>query len=145
MRAVNIDAADITRIVAAFGSLGGGFAFCKPFAERAFNSWLSRADKRAEAEAAREAAGLEKERALSQIAALHERTVGVLENVLDRLNRIDARQDRVEAHLGIPMTVSAIPSPVPPPPTLRQPTDPGGYRAAPQPAPPSSQVAAPAR
>ncbi len=103
---IQIEAADIVKIVTGLGSLGGGFAFAKPFATQLFAWHLERARERA-------AIADGKERAIERIAVQHERTVGVLEAVDKRLDRIDARLDRIEAHHGISPTPSAIPSPPP--------------------------------
>lgn len=134
---------DLLKFLAIPFSAGGGFAFFRPFAARLFTLWLDRVERRQKAEEARTAAELEKERALERIAVIHERTVGVLEQVLERLDRLDARQDRVEAHLGIPLTASAVPAPpTPMPPARRQLTDPA-IQAAPPPQVPPSPAGAP--
>jgi hypothetical protein len=122
---MNINPDDIAKVFAACFGAGGGFAFFRPFAGRLFTLWLDRLERRQKAEAARADAELEKEQAIARIAVIHERTVGVLENVLERLDRLDARQDRVEAHLGIPLTASAVPPAPPAQPRPRQFTDPG--------------------
>lgn len=122
---MQVEAVEIVKIVAGLGSIGfgtgGGLAFFKPFATEFFSWWLARLKRRAEIEDARE---LVNERA----AVALERVAGHLEHVEDRLDRLDARQDRVEAHLGIPMTASAVP-PAPAPVVRRHPTDPGASRA----------------
>jgi hypothetical protein len=108
---MQIDAGDLVKIIAAIGSacagLGGGFAFAKPFAVRFFESYLKRAEQR-------EADERERANAVLRIAASHERMVGVLEAVDRSITRSDARLDRIEAHLGISPSPSAIPSPLPP-------------------------------
>jgi hypothetical protein len=121
---VNIDAADLVKIATGLASLGGGFAFARPFAEKLFASWLTRAERRAVAEEAREAA-------IVRIAATHERMVGVLEAFDRRLDRIDARLDRIEAHHGISPTPSAIPAEAPAVEPRRQLTDPALPRVEP--------------
>ncbi len=99
---MNIDAGDIAKIATGLGSLGAGFAFARPFAERIFAFWLDRLKARAEI-----ADG--KERSIERIALQGERTVGVLEAVDRRLDRIDARLDRIEGFHGISPSPSAVP------------------------------------
>ncbi len=124
---MQIDVAELVKIATGCGSAAGGvtaaWAFARPFADRFFTRWLDRADRRDAADQERAKVAMDKERALERIAILHERTVGILENALERLDRLDARQDRVEAHLGIPMTASSVPA-APAPIPRRAPTDP---------------------
>lgn len=104
---MQIDAAEIVKVIVGLGSagagFGGAFAFLKPFATELITMWLARIKRRAEIEDA-------KDGALERIAVSQERLVGVLESVEGRLDRLDARQDRVEAHLGIPLTASTVPA-----------------------------------
>jgi hypothetical protein len=138
---MNIAPEDILKVFAIPFSAGGGYAFFRPFAARLFTLWLDRMAARQKAEEERARAALDKERALERIAVIHERTVGVLENVLERLDRLDARQDRVEAHLGIPLTSSAVPAPPPQAQRPRTITSPE-IQDAPRPVTPSSPGAA---
>lgn len=108
---IQVEAGDIIKIVTGCASLGGGFAFFKPFAAQVFTWYLER--KKTEAEIADK-----KDLAIVRIAELHERTVGVLENMDQRFDRTDGRLNRIESHLGI--QVNSIPSPPPPAPPPRQ-------------------------
>lgn len=107
---ITIDAGDIAKLVAGFGSFGlslsAGLAFFKPYAAQFLALRLERAKRRAEIEDA-------KDGAIERIAVQHERIVGVLEVYASRLDRIDARLDRIEAHHGISPTPSAIPAEAP--------------------------------
>lgn len=114
---MEIDLGALAKLATALASLGGGFAFARPFATRFFESWLTRAERR-------EADEREKETAIVRVATSHERMVGVLEAVDKSITRTDARLDRIEAHLGIGVTQSAIPSPPPPAMPRRHLTDP---------------------
>jgi hypothetical protein len=133
---------DVLKVFAAFFGAGGGFAFFRPFAGRLFTLWLDRIAARQKAEADRAAFELERERAFVRVAEASEESTSVLREMLDWLKRLDARQDRVEAHLGIPLTASTVPA-APDMPTVarRQPTDPG-IQAAPRAALPSVPGAA---
>lgn len=121
---MEIEPVRIAEIAAAFSSLGASFAFARPFAVRFFESWLTRAEQR-------EADERDKSRAIVRIAETHERTVGLLEIFSERLDRVDARLDRIEAHHGISPSPSAIPSEPPPVAPRRQLTDPAIERTAP--------------
>ena len=121
---ITLDTIDLVKAAIECASVGGGFAFARPFATRYFNSWLTRAERRAEIEDA-------KESAIVRIAVGHERIVGVLETMDKRVERVDVRLDRVdkrldaiEAHLEIQPRTSGIPSPVPPAAPRRRLTDP---------------------
>jgi hypothetical protein len=133
---MQVDSGDIAHWVAAAGGFGGGFAIIKPFAEKLFAFWLRRIEDRASIEDA-------KDRAVERIAVQHERMTGVLESMLAHLQRSDARLDRMEAHMGIRVTPSAIP---PPPPA----TDPRRQLSSPdlatesRPSPLSTRAASPA-
>lgn len=121
---IQIDGGDIVKIIAALGSLGAGggsaFAFFKPYTEQVFRARLERTARLEREEAAIAAARLERERALERLATGQERLVGVLERTDQRIDRLEQRQDRMEAHLGVPMTSSTIPSPLPPAPAPRR-------------------------
>lgn len=114
---MNVSAEDLARFATFGASLGGAVAFLKPFAERFFSRWLDRADREQKARDERERLDREKEMrstaALERLAVSNEREVGVLERVDEHLLGIDKRLDRLEAHLGIPATITAIPQHAP--------------------------------
>lgn len=122
---MQVDVDGALKIFGAFFGAGGGFAFFRPFASRLFTLWLDRIAARQKAESDRAAFELERERAIARVAEASEESTTVLREMLEWLKRLDARQDRVEAHLGIPLTASAIPAaPEIPAPLRRQSTDP---------------------
>ncbi len=103
---MQIDAGDVMKAIGAGGGCGAAFAFLKPFVEKLFAFWIERMRARAAVEDAREGS-------VERIAVQHERTTGVLESMLAHIERTDARLDRMEAHMGIRVTPSAIPPPPP--------------------------------
>lgn len=94
---MDINAGDVAKIVTAFGSLGGGIAFFKSFAEKIFTFWLDRLKATAAIKDANDSA-------ITRTAVATERLVGVLENIETRIDRLYTRQERVERHMGIPMS-----------------------------------------
>jgi hypothetical protein len=132
---MQIDAADLVKIVTGCASLGGGLAFAKPFAGKLFDNYLERSKQRAMITD-------RKETAIERVVAQNERFIGVLERIdatLDRQFRnVDARLDRLEAHLGIKPSTPPPLAEAPHEPTRRQLTDPDLSRAALLPGEPSA-------
>lgn len=106
---MNIDPEQILKFfggAGAFGAaFGAAFRFVAPFAQRTFDSWLTRTERREALRLAREEAEqkkdlareeslLKKERAIVDLAVLQERITGILEDIAERLGNI-------EAHHGI--------------------------------------------
>lgn len=111
---LNLTVEDLVKIATALGSFGGGLAFARPFAQRAFDRWLDRADREQKAKEDREKAERDREmRGLAvaeRSAVTQERVTAVVERIDQRLDRVDQRLDRIEAHHGISPTPSAVPA-----------------------------------
>jgi len=137
---ISIDPGDIAKLVSLGASIGGGFAAVRPFAQRAFEHWLTRAAELAKQKRDDEQRVLA---ALERGARDGERTVGVLEAICREQERTSARLDAIEAHLGVPAAYTAVPAPgehVSPRVTIT-----GGYPAVGVAAPEPAAAPAPAR
>jgi len=113
---VNVDPEVFAKWCGAAAAFGAAFAGVKPFAEQWFRSWLARTEKREEARIERERAEREASNrvlvALEGSVRVQEHHVGVLENLSERLTKVDERLEAIMIHHGVALPRA---SPAPPP------------------------------